>query len=479
MKGIIKNIFAAAACVSLTASAWAQTQSKAQATHDQSQTPKYIFYCIGDGMGLAPVMAADLYARQFLGQEDGLAVNSWPVRTFISTYSASSDVTDSAAAGTALATGHKTINGMLGVTPDSAAVVSVAERLHKEGYGVALLTSVGIDDATPGAFYAHVPQRGMFRQIGSQLARSGYEFAAGAGMRGALDKEGNDTGLMAELEEAFTVSYSLDDQANATASRLLLLSPNRDDLNEVGYTIDSVAGAFTLQGMFEAGLRQMERVSPDKFFMMMEAGNIDHANHGNDAGTSIIETVNFDNTLKLVYDFYEAHPDETLIIVTADHNTGGMSVGSRETGYSTNYGVFAGQRVSKDQFNAYCKGLLKSRMAYTWQDMEDYMAENLGYGTTWRPTDSQREELKEEFDEAFEKRNSATDRKTLYASYGEFVDEVFAMLNNAGGAGWIGWAHTGDVVPVFAVGAGAERFARVSDNTHLADIILELTGVGK
>lgn len=442
----------------------------------QAQAPKYIFYCIGDGMGLAPVMAAENYSRHVLGNTDKLTMMSWPVGSFITTYSASSDVTDSAAAGTALSTGYKTINGMLGVTPDSAAVVSVATRLHDAGYGVALLTSVGIDDATPGAFYAHVPQRGMFRQIGTQLAQSGYEFAAGAGMRGAKDKQGNDTGLMAELEEAFTISYSLD-SIDTTAERLLLLSPNRDDLNEVGYTIDSVPGAFTLQGMYKAGLAQMERVSPDKFFMMMEAGNIDHANHGNDGGTSIIETINFDNTLRLVYDFYLAHPDETLIVVTADHNTGGMSIGSPETGYSTNYEALKGQRVSKDEFNAYCKGLLKSRLVYTWDDMKEYLRENLGFGTYMKPTEEQWEELQEAFDKVFEKRNSATDRKTLYESFNEFADLVFSMLNSRAGVGWIAWSHTGDVVPLFAVGVGSERFHGVHDNTDIPKIILSVAGL--
>ena len=153
-------------------------------------TPKYIFYYIGDGMGMGR-----------------------------STYPASTPVTDSAAAGTALSTGYKTNNGMLGVTPDSAAVTSVAKELFDMGYGVGIVTSVAPDDATPGAFYSHVPKRSMYYEIGKDAASCGYDFIGGANLRGVKDKKGNPTDLMQVFAENNVAVVRGIDALNATDSR--------------------------------------------------------------------------------------------------------------------------------------------------------------------------------------------------------------------------------------------------------------------
>ncbi|MDE6160094.1 MAG: alkaline phosphatase, partial [Muribaculaceae bacterium] len=120
----------------------------------QAQAPKYIFYFIGDGMGMGPVMAAQTYKRVVRADAEPLTMMQFPVVAWCQTWSASSTTTDSAAAGTALSTGTKTRNGMLGVAPDSTAVTSIAADLHNMGWGVGITTSVAADDATPGAFYA-------------------------------------------------------------------------------------------------------------------------------------------------------------------------------------------------------------------------------------------------------------------------------------------------------------------------------------
>ena len=316
----LHRIFSAALmAAAITATAWAKA-------------PNYIFFFIGDGMGIAQVTNAQLYNARVLGNSTPLLSTTFPVASMATTHSASSDVTDSAAAGTALSTGHKTVNGMLGVTPDSVAVTSVAKKLFDAGYGVGIVTSVAIDDATPGAFYAHVPSRSQYYDIGRQLAECGYQFAAGASLRGAFDKQGNPTDLMKYFDEAnVSVSYGLD-SIDTTAQRLLVLSPfHKEKQNEIGFTIDSIAGALTLPALTRAGLDQLKRTSPDRFFMMVEGGNIDHAGHGNDGGTILREVINFNQALQEAYDFYLAHPDETLIVVTADHETGGMSVGRPAT----------------------------------------------------------------------------------------------------------------------------------------------------
>lgn len=464
----LHRIFSAAlTAAAITATAWAKA-------------PNYIFFFIGDGMGIAQVTNAQLYNARVLGNSTPLLSTTFPVASMATTHSASSDVTDSAAAGTALSTGHKTVNGMLGVTPDSVAVTSVAKKLFDAGYGVGIVTSVAIDDATPGAFYAHVPSRSQYYDIGRQLAECGYQFAAGASLRGAFDKQGNPTDLMKYFDEAnVSVSYGLD-SIDTTAQRLLVLSPfHKEKQNEIGFTIDSIAGALTLPALTRAGLDQLKRTSPDRFFMMVEGGNIDHAGHGNDGGTILREVINFNQALQEAYDFYLAHPDETLIVVTADHETGGMSVGCRETGYSVRLENAAGQKISKEEFSNLCRAMLRSRRIYTWDDMQEILRDELGFGVNLKLTPEETERLHTMFDEVFEKRASGLDQKTLYATFDGFTNEVFNILNAKSGMGWTTGGHSGMPVPVYAVGVDSQLFSPLNDNTDIPAKILSIAGIEK
>lgn len=464
----LHRIFSAALmAAAITATAWAKA-------------PNYIFFFIGDGMGIAQVTNAQLYNARVLGNSTPLLSTTFPVASMATTHSASSDVTDSAAAGTALSTGHKTVNSMLGVTPDSVAVTSVAKKLFDAGYGVGIVTSVAIDDATPGAFYAHVPSRSQYYDIGRQLAECGYQFAAGASLRGAFDKQGNPTDLMKYFDEAnVSVSYGLD-SIDTTAQRLLVLSPfHKEKQNEIGFTIDSIAGALTLPALTRAGLDQLKRTSPDRFFMMVEGGNIDHAGHGNDGGTILREVINFNQALQEAYDFYLAHPDETLIVVTADHETGGMSVGCRETGYSVRLENAAGQKISKEEFSNLCRAMLRSRRIYTWDDMQEILRDELGFGVNLKLTPEETERLHTMFDEVFEKRASGLDQKTLYATFDGFTNEVFNILNAKSGMGWTTGGHSGMPVPVYAVGVDSQLFSPLNDNTDIPAKILSIAGIEK
>lgn len=445
-----------------------------------AEAPNYIFYFIGDGMGIAQVTNSQLYNARVLGSDTPLLMTTFPVASMATTHSASSDVTDSAAAGTALSAGVKTKNGMLGMDPDTTAVTSIAKVLQAKGYGVGLVTSVAIDDATPGAFYANVDNRNRYYDVGRQLAQSGYQFAAGASLRGAWDKQGNDTDLMNYFEEAnVSVHYGLDG-LDTTADRLLVLSPtHKEKQNEIGYTIDSIAGALTLPALTQAGLDQLMRVSPDRFFMMVEGGNIDHAGHGNDGGTILREVINFNDALKIAYDFYLRHPDETLIVVTADHETGGMSVGCKTTGYSVQLDKLAGQKVSKEEFGNICRSILNSRRIYTWEDMEELMREKLGIGVNVHLSEAEMQSLHRMFDEVFEKRASGLDQSTLYATFDGFTNEVFNLLNAKAGVGWTTPNHSGMPVPVYAVGVEASKFSALNDNTDLPRKILEIVGVNQ
>lgn len=466
---MLRNIAATLLLTLAPAAARAQTPDASQ-----SQAPKYIFYMIGDGMGLNHVLNAQHFNKMTLGADSLLLMMRFPVASVTRTHSASSPVTDSAAAGTALATGSKTRNNMLGMNADTVAVNSIAKILFDKGWGVGLVTSVGIDDATPGAFFAHVPSRHDKMDVARQLAESGYQYAAGAGLAKAYDKEGNSTGLVDYFaEQGVKVVYGREG-LEAEADRLLLLSANTDMRWNIGYAVDSIPDALTLPEMTTAAINQLLRVSPEHFFVMIEGGSIDHAGHANDGGTIVREILAFDQAIAKAYAFYLAHPDETLIVVTADHETGGFSVGNNFTGYNVNPSATAYQKISKEAFNNHIKGMAKDRRVYRWPDMEEYLTENLGLGKGWTLTEEETDELSRMFEDMMAGRNIGADQQTLYATFDGFSARVFELLNEKAGFGFTSTRHTGAMVPVFAVGVGAGQFAGVNDNTDLPRKILSI-----
>lgn len=441
-----------------------------------AQQAKYVFYFIGDGMGPGQVMLTNLYRLNATSDSLPLNMMQMPVRSFATNYSASSPVTDSAAAGTALATGHKTKNSMLGMDADTVAVNSIARHLHDNGYGVAILTNVAADDATPGAFYAHAPNRGHYYEISRQAAESGYELIAGAALRGMEKDDGNND--LAEYIASQGVELVTDPAAVAASDnrRIILLPSTSLWPWNMGFNIDNVEGEMSVADLTATAISHLTRHTPDKFFIMAEGGNIDHAGHANDAGTVVKETLAFDNAIATALDFYESHPDETLIVITADHETGGLSIGNNYTKYNAFPPYFTLQKMSKDIFSKYCDALMEKDEKPQWEDMKQYIADNLGLFGEIPMSQRREDKLKEVFEDTFIDGQSRR-QDTLYSNYNQFAVEVFEMLNEKAGAGWTTLSHSGSVVPVFAIGAGSELFTGPNDNTDIPKKILKATGV--
>ncbi|MDE7426669.1 MAG: alkaline phosphatase [Muribaculaceae bacterium] len=465
-----KIIFALTAIVgALTATA--------HETAPKDTAPQYVFYFIGDGMGMGPVMGAQTYLRTVVDGDSTLTMMQFPVAGMCQTWSASSPITDSAAAGTALSTGYKTRNNMLGMAPDTTVVNSMARYLADSGYAVGLVTTVAPDDATPGAFYAHVPSRKETYRIGLDFIESGYSFLAGAGLRGVKDAKGEDTDLLIRFREAgIPIYYGPTGAKDMAPGRAVLLNPQDTHEWNVGYTIDSLENVLTLPLMTEICLERLEAESPERFFMMVEGGNIDHALHANDGGAAIKEILNFDSSLRIAYNFYLKHPGQTLIVVTADHDTGGMALGTEANRKALNLGVYDHQRISKEEFSDYCKSILHSRRVYTWEDMKDFLAERLGLYGPIPVSEVADKRLKRMFEDTFELRNTS-DQETLYANFNAFAVEVFKLLNTAAGVGFTTTSHSGNPVPVFAVGVGAERFKGMNNNNAVARTIMQICGI--
>lgn len=440
-----------------------------------ARKPKYIFYFIGDGMGMSPVLCAEAYNRYVWGNNDPLTMFQFPVLSFSTTYSANNTITDSAAAGTALATGHKTNNGMLGVTPDATPVNSIAYELKQKGYGIAIATTVAPDDATPGAFYAHVKHRNQFYDITKDMAESGYDMFAGGRLRGKAPEGQPEVRQL--LEDA---GYSIVDgpdqwnEQNHGDKVVLLNAPYH--LDHIGYTIDSIQGNLTLPFITKACIDHLEKVSPKRFFMMVEGGLIDHALHPNDGGTTVKEVLSFDESLRLAYEFYRRHKKETLIIVTADHNTGGMAAGVSGGSYTLKLKNYDYQRISMQAMQQECQQMLRSGQEITWESMKKYLQEKLGLYSSIPVSQHNDRALQNAFHSTFVDKNGEQ-KQTLYLSLNQFVSRTFEILDIITGIGWTTNSHTADLVPVCAIGVGSEHFQGFQDNTEIPNKIRRLCGI--
>lgn len=429
-----------------------------------AQEARYIFYFICDGVGMGHVMGAEAYNRT-RGADKPIAMMRFPVASQCTTRSASSPVTDSAAAGTALATGHKTRNSMLGLGPDSTVIASVAYQLKDRGYGVGIITTEHIDDATPAAFYAHVVNRHKHYEIGCDAARCGFDFIGGLNLRGAKDTDLYNVFADNDVK----IFNGLKMMPDTVTGKVVVLE------DACHYALDSVTGGVRLLPLTQACMKSLENNGHDKWFIMIEGGNIDHAAHANDAGAVFKEIINLnDEAISMAYDFYLKHPDETLIVVTADHETGGLALGNNDLGYNTRFELYDHQRISKEKFTRYCHGLIKkepSSGGYSWDDMCEYLKSKLGFWEFVPVSDEDTSKLHEMFEKSI-LHKEGVDKKTLYADFDQFTEMVYHVLDKATGVGWTSNCHTAGMVPVYAIGVGAEKFSGMNDNTDIPTLIM-------
>ncbi len=443
-------------------------------------SPKYVFYFIGDGMGVGQVQALRTYYKNTGDADRDLQhFYQFPVAGIMTTYSADNDITDSAAAGTALACGTKTRNGMLGMDADTVALTSIAYRMKQAGRGVAVMSSVGLDDATPGSFYAFRPNRGQYYEIARQGAASNFDFLAGAYFRDPYGVRANTRGnVFAEYEaNGYMIvrgKEGYEEAVKADARRVLWLDADTTSENTIDYAIDARGKDMTLPQMVAAGIDFLYKHYPKGFFMMAEGGAIDHLAHGNDAAGVIRETKEFDAAIREAFEFYSRHPKETLIIVTADHETGGLGMGVNGSRKPLMEYV-AGVQVSKNCFgDAFRRSVKVAGEQVSWSDARKVLAEQLGLGTTIALTAGEEGHLMQVFQETVINKRGKGEH-TLYADFDGFTAEVFKLYSRKLGVGWTTNHHTGNPVPLFAIGAGADKFVKVGwlDNTDIPRLIGE------
>lgn len=438
---------------------------------------KYIFYFIGDGMGTNQVLASEMYLAELEGRigRKQLLLTQFPYSGQVATFSASNGITDSAAAGTCLATGTKTNNGTLGLSPQKDTLRTIAEILQQQGYGIGIMTTVAIDHATPAAFYAKVPDRHQYYEIGTQLAYTNFDFFGGAGFHQPVKQHDKKAPNLYDLceEQGYTFAHGYADAQNKMNANKLILTQTTDGIDRtkqagsLPYAIDRQEDALTLRQIVSTAIPYLSQ-KHDRFFMMVEGGMIDYACHGQDGATAIGETLDMDAALEEAYRFYLDHPDETLIIVTADHETGGLAMGNG--GYVLNLQTLQNQHCSAWILSDQLSSLFKDNTP-TWEMVKDLLTRQLGFYTSVELTADEDARLHDLYNKAVAHKDGKV--KTLYKTMNELGSTAIALLNKKAHLGWTSYDHTAHAVPVFAVGVGAERFTGWHDNTEIAPLILK------
>ena len=279
-------------------------------TEPKGKKVKNIIFMIGDGMGLEQISAA------WVSNGGKLNFDNFTKVGIQRSYSANKLVTDSAAAGSALATGHKTNNGMISMTPDSVAVKSLAEEAMEKGKRAGAAVTCRVNDATPSVFFSHSPSRSNQEDIVAQMASSGVYFLSGGGIKyWKVREDGRD--ITAEIQEKGYSFAATKEELMAVEEGPVVALMAPKELDPALDRGDILPASVT---------KALELLDNKKgFFLMIEGSMIDDGGHDNKAGHTMEEIFDFDRTLGIVLEWAEKD-GETLVVVTADHATGGMTL---------------------------------------------------------------------------------------------------------------------------------------------------------
>ena len=421
-----------------------------------TKKPKYVFLFIGDGMGTAQIQSARFYKGTTENNgavtEGELSFTSFPEVGSVTTYDSTSFCPDSASTATSIATGNKTESGVINMCPWTRDVPyeTIAEKLHRQkNYKVGVVSSVNIDHATPAAFYAHQSTRKNYYQIGVELANSGFEYFAG----GEFQKVNGDGTGPSNHEVAAQAGYNV---------------------------VTTQAGAAALTAGAGKTLIIAENLADGKAM-----------NYAMDAAASIHDVLEMSNAVQAAVDFYNAHPNETLILVTADHETGGMAIGYKTTNYDTFLTNLTHQKMSYAKFDStYVQGYVANKTPFE-AAMADVKA-NFGLTLPTDPdaasagklllTDYEVANLRTAYERTLEVGASSQSKMSqqdyeLYGTYIPFSMAICHTINHKSGMDHTTYAHTGAMVNLYAKGVGAENFRGVFDNTEIYHKLAELTGV--
>ena len=495
-----------------TAAATAETSVK---------TPKYIFLFIGDGMSYPQIQSTNYYLSALqngtsmggdgaiLQHEDALTFLDFPVVGSAQTYDSTSFCPDSASTATSLSTGHKTYSGTINMDETGTlAYETISEKLKdQKGYKIGVVSSVNINHATPAAFYCHQASRSNYYDIGLEMIDSNFDYFAGGALLEPTGADEDQTDLYTLAAEAgYTVAKTQAEAEAITADtgKAILIDEHLADDDAMQYELDRTDDMWSLADYVDKGIEVLD--NDTGFFMMVEGGKIDWACHANDAASTMTDTRALSDAVEKALAFYDEHPDETLILVTGDHETGGMTIGYAGTNYDTFLQNLDNQKISYARYDSdYVSSYKENNTSF--DEVLDDVAELFGLvteeaagqagegGVTTDSADSHPTGvtsgslvmtdyelglLKDAYDLTMTRTEDTELTQAQYVQYGSYEPltvTITHILNNKSGISFTSYSHTGLPVAVFAQGAGQELFEGYYDNTQIYFNLAELTGV--
>jgi len=501
-KGI--KILSGIALLSLLASGSVFAQRKSSKASSKNGNAKYVFVFIGDGMSYPQLQSAAYYSgkdaagivadvKKSTNPKDSPEMNAlsfyqFPVAGSASTYDATSFAPDSASTATSIFTGYKTHSSSINVDiTKKIKYRTIAEQVRdQKNWKVGVISTVNINHATPAATYAHQASRKSNYAIGQELVASNFDYFAGGALMDPQDKQKDKKSIYDLAKEAgYKVCF---DQKSASAlkggDKALVIAQTLADSNAMSYDNDRAKNEWSLRDYVKKGIEVLDNKTG--FFMMVEGGKIDWACHANDARSSIADTLALSDAVEEAIDFYKKHPKETLIIVTADHETGGLTIGYAGTDYNLFFRSLDGQKISYAKFDSdYVSNYKKNGSSFesVMKDVEKLFGLRLpgSKGSDKNGglvlTDYELERIKTAYQKTIKNDKSRNQMEyDIYGSYEPLTITITHILNAKCGLGWTSNSHTGLPVPVFALGVGQDDFAGFYDNT---DIYKKLANISK
>ena len=411
---------------------------------------KYVFLMIGDGMGPE-------FCRLYMNQYPDSNFSKFATRIATGTNNVFGKTTDSAASGTALACGIKTYNGAIGVDKDKKAQTSLAKKLKAKNWKIGIISSVGINDATPAAHYANQLTRKERGKILTDLFASQFDFF---GISMILSQKEYKT-------KQINKQLKHNGYTSVKGEKLATLKPGAKNVvfsnTHYGYS----------PRLADVTAKAAELLSADgsSFFIMVEGGAIDHCNHRNDHTAALREMIEFDAAIGEALKFAEKHPEETLIVVTADHDTGGTKISD-----ITKYRKESFFKQTKS-FGALTDmvGKMKKEKASA-ADMIRAVTEAVGVTGLTAEETARIEAACQQF---ITGKRTKTDKFTASMGYGKYnplIIEAFRVRDNRNGFVYTSFGHTPVKVITFVKGAGAENFKAPQENSDIPHRIAAAAG---
>ena len=495
------------ALIGLSAIASLNAETKITAPATGKGTPKYVFVFIGDGMSYPQIQSAAYYTgKDAAGIVDvvkksenpsdspemkALSFYQFPVAGSASTYDATSFAPDSASTATSIFTGYKTHSSSINVDiTKKIKYRTIAEQLRdQKKYKIGVISTVNLNHATPAATYAHQASRKSNYPIGQELVSSNFEYFAGGALMDPQDKNKDKTSIYDLAKNAgYKVCF---DQKSAAAlkngDKALVIAETLADSDSMSYDNDRKEGEWALRDYVRKGIEILDNKTG--FFMMVEGGKVDWACHANDARSSIADTLALSEAVEEAISFYNKHPKETLILVTADHETGGLTIGYAGTDYNLFFRTLDSQKISYAKFDSdYVSAYKKNGTSFeaVMKDVEKLFglkmpgADGSNKNGGLVLTDYELSRIKTAYEKTIKNdKNRSQMEYDIYGTYEPLTITITHILNAKSGLGWTSNSHTGLPVPVFALGAGQEEFKGFYDNTEIYKKLAELTKVVK